>query len=151
MHMKLIIVAVAAAAMLGACGGSDAGRADVIARGDAACAEAAGKLDPIFGELFPTGSETPEAKVAAEPMSQAAAIIREEANVFAGLATDDAAFTPIREGVDRVADTIELSATKARAGDTDGYLQALEQANEVDAETREDMKAYGFTTCAGED
>jgi acyl-CoA reductase-like NAD-dependent aldehyde dehydrogenase len=136
-----------------ACGrGGELSREQVVARGDAACESAAAELDPPFAELFPTGSETPPAKTAAPIMSRAADVIRAEADAFAAMTSveDEETFGEIRRGMQRIADEFDGSAEKARAGDTEGYLQALEHVNGVDADVREVMREYGFDECAGE-
>ncbi|HUQ39391.1 MAG TPA: hypothetical protein VM030_04495 [Acidimicrobiales bacterium] len=145
---------VLAAVGLGGCGGDDdrLSKADLISKGDALCAATTEKLEPVFGKLFPTGSETPPADKAAGPMRTAATELREEYRDFSALeppAKDEKRFAAILEGFDAAVTDVEDAAERAEAGDTEGYLKKLEAANAKDAESRELMKAYGFEECAG--
>ena len=127
-------------------------RAQLIEQGDELCAEAEEKLAPVFGQLFPTGSETPPADQAAGPMRTAALALREEYDEFSALRPPEGEqqkFDAIVQKFDAAVDDIEESAALAGSGDTEGYLQALERANASDAESRELMREYGFETCAG--
>ena len=150
---------------LGGCGGGPAGgesadgpqrlsKAELIAEGDELCAATGEELAPVFAELFPTGSETPPAEKAAGPMRVAATALREEHSRLSALsppAADEAKFDAILDEFGEAVADIEQSADMAAAGDTEGYLKALERANGSDAESRELMRAYGFETCAGEE
>lgn len=127
-------------------------RAELIEQGDQICAETEEKLAPVFGELFPTGTETPPADQAAAPMRTAALALREEYDEFSALRppeADQQKFDSILEKFDAAVKGIEESAALAGAGDTEGYLKALEAANGADGESRELMGDYGFKTCAG--
>lgn len=144
---------------LGACGNDEPegparlSRAEVITQGDQLCTETQETLGPVFAELFPTGSETPPAAQAAQPMQTAATALREEYGRFSALRPpedDEAKFDAILEKFDAAVVDVEESAALAAAGDTEGYLQALEAANASDAESRDLMRDYGFKACAGE-
>lgn len=145
---------------LGACGSDEPegparlSRAEVVQQGDQLCTDTEEKLGPVFGELFPTGSETPPAAQAAEPMRTAATLLREEYDQLSALRPpedDEEKFEAILQKFDAAVTDVEKSAALAAAGDTDGYLQALEAANASDGESRELMRDYGFEACAGEE
>src|SRR5687768_9480823 len=122
------------------CGDDDDGRLSktaLIEAGDAICLRALEDTEPLFAELFPTGSEMPAADDAAGPMGKAAQILRREHDDLAALrppSGDEDVFDEIVERFDDAVREVEKSAARASDGDTDGYLQALEHANEVDAE-----------------
>jgi hypothetical protein len=127
-------------------------KAELISQGDALCAGVEEELAPVFGELFPTGSETPPASEAAGPMRVAADALRREYVEFSRLAPpeeDQQRFDAILEKFDAAVKDVEKSADLAAGGDTEGYLKALEAANGSDAESRDLMRDYGFDTCAG--
>lgn len=158
---RRLSVALCAVAVLGVAGcseesppeSSSLSKAELISQGDAICAETEEKLAPVFGALFPTGSETPPASEAAGPMRTAATELRAEYNEFSALEPPEAdreKFDAILEKFDLAVKDVEKSAELAEAGDTEGYLTNLEAANSTDAESRELMKEYGFMTCAGE-
>ena len=147
------------AVALGACGSDEPegvsrlSRAELIHQGDQLCSDTEEKLAPVFGELFPTGSETPPAAQAAAPMRTAASALRDEYDRFSALRPpeeDEEEFDAILEKFDDAVTDVEESAALAAAGDTDGYLQALERANGTDGESRDLMREYGFMACAGE-
>lgn len=157
--LRLALCGVIALA-LGACGTDEPegparlSRSALIEQGDQLCTDTEEKLAPVFGELFPTGSETPPAAQAAEPMRIAATVLREEYDQFSELRPpekDQEKFDVILEKFDAAIAEVEQSAALAAAGDTDGYLQALESANGSDAESRDLMRDYGFEACAGEE
>ncbi len=127
--------------------------AELAAQADAICADAAEQLNPLFAELFPTGSETPPADEAAPIMAQAADAITAEIRALTALKPPQqlqADWLQLERLLRRIDHEVRWSAQLAARGDTDGYLQVLQGANELDAESREIFAAIGATTCSGE-
>lgn len=125
---------------------------ELAAQADAICTAASEELGPLFGELFPTGSETPPAEDAAPIMTEASVIISAEI-------VDLTALKPPRElqadwlRLERLLRSVDhhvrRSAQLARQGDTDGYLSELGEGNEVDSESRAIFAEIGATACSG--
>lgn len=136
----------------GACGDDGLGREELVARGDAICAETERETGALFGKLFPTGSETPPASEAAPIMREALALLEAEADELAALdpAEDVERYESAVAGFRDAVAAFETSVELAEKGEDEAYLQELQKANEVDAGSRETFKSLGFSTCAGE-
>lgn len=138
-------------AVLSACQPQGLSKQELIARGDRICKQTAEKLGPLFAGLFPTGNETPAASEAAGAMNEAAGLVRREAESISRLEPREELedeFRPIVSGLDRSAELTEESARLASEGDTEGYLEKLQEANRADQDTRDLMVEFGFTDCA---
>lgn len=127
-------------------------RQQLVSRGDQVCKQTAEKLNPLFAKLFPTGEETPPAAEAAPTMNEAARLVRQEAEALSRLEPqaqlrDD--FRPIARGLRESAGVLEESAKLASGGDTEGYLEKLQEANRVDQDTRDLLVKFGFSDCGG--
>lgn len=150
-------ITVATVALCTGAGTASAGRRstteELVEQADAICAAAAAELNPLFAQLFPTGTETPSAEEAAPVMAEAAQVLTEEVRDLTALKPSleaQADWLDIERLLRRLDHLVRRSAQLAAAGDTEGYLTHLGAANEVDWESREIFRSIGSTVCAGD-
>lgn len=139
-------------AVLGSCQSEGLTKQELVSRGDPICKKTSEELGPLFASLFPTGNETPSAAEAAPTMQKAAELVRKETEDLTRLQpqrehADD--FTDIERALERAARLTEESARLAAEGDTEGYLEKLQEANQADQDARDLLVEFGFRDCAG--
>jgi hypothetical protein len=137
------------------CGGKDDGlaKAELIKRGDAVCAAANDRSGEVFSKLFPNGDETPPAAQAAPLMAQVEFITTSayrDLHALDARAGDEAGYAKVLDRYHALASAIQRSAKLAAAGDTEGYLQQMQHANEAYAAIGRPAKAFGFRSCGAE-
>lgn len=126
--------------------------AELVAEADRICLAANEELGPIFGELFPTGTETPPADEAAPLMAEAAEIIDDQMRALVALkpsSEQQAQWLEIEKLFRDIDRLVQRSAQLAAKGDTEGYLTKLGEANEVGAKAAEIFAELGSEGCAG--
>lgn len=151
-NWRTVLTCVLAAASMAGCQSEGLTKQQLVARGDQICKETAEELNPLFAKLFPTGNETPAASEAASSMNQAAELVRREADSIGRLRPEQdlqEEFGRIVAGLRESARLTEESARIASQGDTEGYLEKLQEANRSDQDTRDLMVKFGFRDCAG--
>jgi hypothetical protein len=146
-HRPLLTTALTAAcaAALAGCGGQQATKQDVIARGNAICASA---LQNIRAVPSPAGGSTSLAGLAAY-VGQVAPIVDKEARQLRALpkpAEQRALLARYLSAVAADAAEYRTLAAAARAGDSAGVAQAL--ADLRDSQAASLASEYGLTQCA---
>lgn len=148
--MALVVLAVILT--LSSCRPQGLSKQELISQGDQVCKATSEELNPLFAKLFPTGNETPAASDAAPTMKKAAELVRKEAESIKSLGPSEGSeteFAAIVRALERSARLTEESAQIASQGDTDGYLEKLQEANIADQDARDLMVEFGFEDCAG--
>lgn len=151
---RLAATAVAAMALLGACGddGETASKEEFIAKGDALCAENLRKQAPIENKVFVTGG-SPTLEKWKELFDGIAPINAEMFSEFKKLdppSADRERFKRWTAMEDDIQAKMEAAGQAAGSGDQQRFDAALEDLNRTSAPLEADLRAYGFKVCGAE-
>lgn len=155
---RLAATALAASAVLAACGGDDdVAKEDFIAKGDALCAENLRRQEPIedrtIGPVFVNGGQPTLAQW--QELFEGIGPIN--AGMFAAFREleppkgDKARFQRWTVTETEIQARIDAAGVAAASGDQARFDAALNDLNETSAPLEEDFRAYGFKVCGAEE